>query len=76
MGGGFSCYDVWDAHIGAKEGPKVVFDTVKPKLMLLSYFCLDRFLKFGEKWLFSYFYSIFKHNKRFLHNIMIFQIDL
>ena len=25
MGGGFLCYDVWDANIGAKEGPKVVF---------------------------------------------------
>ena len=72
MGGGFLCYDVWDAHIGVKEGPKLVFDGVKSKLMLLSYFFLDRFLKFDEKWIFSSFCSIFKHNKRFLHNIMIF----
>ena len=25
MGLGFLCYDVWDAHVGVKEGPKVVF---------------------------------------------------
>ena len=32
MGGGFLCYDVWDAHIGAKQGPKVVFDPSKNEI--------------------------------------------
>ena len=32
MGGGFLCYDIWDAHIGAKEGPKVVFDSSKNEI--------------------------------------------
>ena len=32
MGGGFLCYDIWDAHIGAKEGPKVVFDPSKNEI--------------------------------------------
>ena len=57
--------------LGRKKSQRLWSTPVKTKLMLLSYFCLDRFLKFGEKWLFSYFYSIFKHNKRFLNNIMI-----
>ena len=26
------CYDVWDANIGAKEGPKVVFDPGKNEI--------------------------------------------
>ena len=30
MGG--VCYDVWDAHIGVKEGPKVVFDHSKNEI--------------------------------------------
>ena len=32
MGGGFLWYDIWDAHIGAKEGPKVVFDPSKNEI--------------------------------------------
>ena len=32
MGGGFLCYAVWDANIGAKEGPKVVFDPSKNEI--------------------------------------------
>ena len=32
MGGWFLCYDVWDAHIGAKEGPKVVLDPSKDEI--------------------------------------------
>ena len=32
MGGGGLCYDVWDAHIGVKEGPKVVFDPSKNEI--------------------------------------------
>ena len=32
MGGGFLCYDVWDANIGAEEGPKVVFDPSKNEI--------------------------------------------
>ena len=32
MGGGFLCYDVWDANIEAKEGPKVVFDPSKNEI--------------------------------------------
>ena len=32
MGGGFLCYDVWDAHIGVKQGPKVVFDQSKNEI--------------------------------------------
>ena len=26
------CYDVWDAHIGVKQGPKVVFDPSKNEI--------------------------------------------
>ena len=32
MGVFFLCYDVWDAYIGAKEGPKVVFDPSKNEI--------------------------------------------
>ena len=32
MGGGFLCYNVWNAHIGPKEGPKVVFDPSKNEI--------------------------------------------
>ena len=32
MGGGFLCYDVWDAHIGVKQGQKVVFDPSKNEI--------------------------------------------
>ena len=32
MGGGFLCYDVWDAHIGVKQDPKVVFDPGKNEI--------------------------------------------
>ena len=32
MGEGFLCYDIWDAHIGAKEGPKVVFEPSKKEI--------------------------------------------
>ena len=31
-GWGGLCYDVWDAHIGVKEGPKVVFDPSKNEI--------------------------------------------
>ena len=74
--GGFCVMMFGMLILGWKKAQRSCSTPVKKNLMLLSYFCLDWFLKFGEKWLFSYFYSIFKHNKRFLHNIMIFQIDL
>ena len=32
MGGGVLCYDVWDGHIGVKQGPKVVFDPGKTEI--------------------------------------------
>ena len=57
--------------LGWNKAQRLCSTRVKTKLMLLSYFFLDRCLKFGEKWIFSSFYSIFK---RFLHNIMIFKL--
>ena len=72
MGGGFLCYDVWDAHIGLKQGPKVVFDPSKNEINVTIILFSGSIFEIWWKIDFSSFYSIFKHNKRFLHNIMIF----